>query len=427
MERNIKISCIIPIYNSERYLRETLQSLMKQTFSEIEIICINDASTDDSLKILEELSREDSRFIIVDNFENKGAAISRNIGLDRANGEYVIFLDSDDYFFDNMLEETYGLAKQYKSDVVIFGYEWNDINEEKQSLVFNNFQILTKGKRDEEYIRKIKRVAWNKLIRRDILKRYGIRFQNIATNNDVYFSFAVSLAADKVVICDKVLLRYYYGRDGSLTQLRQKKISCRVQAFAHILEFLNNVKIESSVKKELYNNMISSLESCFDNINVSLECKEYIERQVFENIFLNQELRKAYEEGMLYAHSQIFVEKVFRREEIKKCNFYEYYIPGIKRVLLKNKENEKKIAVWGCGKIGKRIIDGLNANELAVDYLIDMDPQKKNTSYGGYEINFYETVKDDVDIILVTISDYGYCREITEMAKNKEVLNIHTM
>ena len=117
-EKNPQISVIIPIYNCEKYIKECLSSLIKQTFKNFEIICINDGSNDDTLKILKKFEAKDERIIIF-NQNNSGPGIARNIGMKKSKGKYLILLDSDDIFKKTMLEELYIKIKENDSDVVI--------------------------------------------------------------------------------------------------------------------------------------------------------------------------------------------------------------------------------------------------------------------------------------------------------------------
>ena len=115
------VSVIVPVYNSAKYLVECLDSILNQTLTEIEVICIDDGSTDESLRILERYASCDSRVHILKQ-ENKGAGAARNLGLAVAKGKYLSFLDSDDLFYPNMLKHAYLNAEKYSSDIVIFSY-----------------------------------------------------------------------------------------------------------------------------------------------------------------------------------------------------------------------------------------------------------------------------------------------------------------
>ncbi len=115
----VKISVIVPVYNTQKYLSECLDSLINQTFQDIEIICINDGSTDESLNVLNELSEKDNRIKIVSQ-KNSGLSTSRNRGIELSNGEYIYFIDSDDYIELNTLKELYDISIEHSCDLVIF-------------------------------------------------------------------------------------------------------------------------------------------------------------------------------------------------------------------------------------------------------------------------------------------------------------------
>ena len=115
----IKVSVILPVYNVEKYIRQCLDSIVNQTLKDIQIICVDDGSTDSSPEIIEEYARKDSRVIAIHQ-ENGGAGAARNNGLRHAAGKYLSFLDSDDFFELNMLEEAYNCAEQYGADFVVF-------------------------------------------------------------------------------------------------------------------------------------------------------------------------------------------------------------------------------------------------------------------------------------------------------------------
>ena len=115
-----QISVIIPVYNVEQYLSKCLESIINQTLQDIEIICINDGSTDNSLQILEEYAQKDSRMIVI-NQENQGVGVARNKGLEIARGDYIWFVDSDDYVERNGLDYVYEKSKENNADIVCFG------------------------------------------------------------------------------------------------------------------------------------------------------------------------------------------------------------------------------------------------------------------------------------------------------------------
>ena len=153
----------MPIFNTGQYLKESIESLLQQTYREFELICVNDASTDDSGAILRELQQRDARIVLVEHEVNQGAAISRNTGLKAAKGEYIIFLDSDDYFYRNMLETSYRCAAEYDADVVIFGSETLE-NGLVRQCGYRSRRIDSLRER-ELFLPKVRHVPWDKMVR----------------------------------------------------------------------------------------------------------------------------------------------------------------------------------------------------------------------------------------------------------------------
>ena len=143
----IKVSIVIPVYNVQKYLHECLDSLINQTLKDIEIICINDGSTDNSLNILKEYALKDSRIKVIDK-ENEGQGIARNLGIELAQGEFIGFVDPDDWLEPEMLEMMYNQAKVLFSQVVICDYKkyFEDDNKYCDVNIFRKAISLTKSK-----------------------------------------------------------------------------------------------------------------------------------------------------------------------------------------------------------------------------------------------------------------------------------------
>ncbi len=144
MMDNIKVSIIVPVYNVEKYLQSCMDSLVNQTLEDIEIICVNDGSTDNSLEILESYAKKDSR-IKVFTIENSGNSIARNYGIKIAKGKYVGFVDSDDYINETMFEKLYNSCEQNDLDLAIckislFDDKTGEVNNNLSLLQFGYFQ-----------------------------------------------------------------------------------------------------------------------------------------------------------------------------------------------------------------------------------------------------------------------------------------------
>ena len=118
MQEEVKISIIIPVYNVEKYLHECLDSIINQTFKDLEIICVDDGSTDKSSEILEEYEQKDKRFTVISQ-PNKGVSAARNRGMQQAKGKYIMFVDSDDYIASNACELIYNSAEEKRCDILL--------------------------------------------------------------------------------------------------------------------------------------------------------------------------------------------------------------------------------------------------------------------------------------------------------------------
>ena len=226
-----KVSVIVPVYNAEKYLKKCLQSLVEQTLSDIEIICINDGSTDNSLSIIEQFAKSDSRIKIITT-QNRGQSQARNKGLEIAKGEYTGFLDSDDYADTTMFEKLYTAAKQNDSDVVMCGvYILNEktgaitsndpyfglkiFEEQKDTGVFFNGVFSYEQCRD--FLFRICVVPWNKLIKTDFLKKNSIKFAEGLSFEDNIFSLELLLNAGRISLVNEPLPYYRFGSVHSLT------------------------------------------------------------------------------------------------------------------------------------------------------------------------------------------------------------------
>lgn len=176
---NIAISVIIPVFNGEEYLPRCLKSVAAQTLSDIEIICINDGSTDNCGKILNTFTQKDPRFYIIHQ-HNQGLSASRNLGMEIAKGKYIFFLDADDYILPQTLEAFYTVAEKSQSPIVVsskFFREGKDtLNENKIDCSQLEYQICTNPLKDIYQHPKVSAVVWNKLYQTELARNF--RFIN---------------------------------------------------------------------------------------------------------------------------------------------------------------------------------------------------------------------------------------------------------
>lgn len=270
-KRILKISVVLPVYNVENYLRQCLDTLMAQTLKEFEVICVDDGSTDQSLNILHEYANKDSRFKIYKQ-ENKGAGAVRNFALGLARGEYIIFLDSDDYFDVNMLKESYQKIVVTNSDICIFKSKQYDQSTGKISdctFSVRSNQLPKKNPfslndMENNPFTSIMGWAWDKLYKKSFILNNGLKFQEQRTTNDMYFVFASLLRAGKITILEKPL--YFQRRNvpTSLSATRALSWECFYSALLKVQNELNVMGLYDKYKKDFVN---YALHACLWNLN----------------------------------------------------------------------------------------------------------------------------------------------------------------
>ena len=220
----VKVSVIIPVYNTDHYLEQCLDSVVSQTLQDIEIICVDDGSTDRSPEILRRYEAEDARIRIVSR-ENGGLGCARNSGTEIATGEYLAFLDSDDWLDPEVLKKSYDRITKDDADICIFG-RFNHLegcggNRCYRLLpkrkVYPREQPFSIGGNPESLIGLSDMIVWNKLYRRSFLEENRIRFLPVRRAEDVFFTMVALCAAKRINILNEALIHYRVMRPDSLT------------------------------------------------------------------------------------------------------------------------------------------------------------------------------------------------------------------
>lgn len=285
---NPKVSVIIPVYNSEKYLAECLKSVINQTLKEIEILCVNDGSTDGSAEILEQYAKKDERIKIF-NQENKGAGSARNVGLKEAKGEFLAFLDSDDFYNVDYIEKMYNKAKNTNSDIVICAARSFDvITQEYASMPWSlETKLLPKKeifnyKDIPDYIFNIaQNWNWNKLYKREFVEKNNIVFQEIYRTNDLLFTCKALVLAEKISVINEELVNYRISQETNCQSTNETHPFDFYCAFKELRKFLISKKIYKQVKKSY---LAWAIDGCVYNIKSvkDVEIAKKIEKKVFQ-------------------------------------------------------------------------------------------------------------------------------------------------
>lgn len=251
-----KLSIIVPVYNVEKYLPKCLESLIKQTLKDIEIICVNDGSMDNSLAILKEFASKDSRIRIIDN-QHQGVAKTRNTGIEQSTGEYIGFVDSDDYIDIDFFEKLYNSATKSNSDIAIASilkhknffniYNAKYTKEETAITIQDKIKLCEDKKHFFFY-------AWNKIYHSGFIKENNIKFSEGQIYEDVMFAIKALYYSNKIISVYGT--KYHYiEHENSLTKYKDKtgeKEHDLIKAYSELQEFCNSKNIEIPERLNYY-------------------------------------------------------------------------------------------------------------------------------------------------------------------------------
>lgn len=259
-ENEIKVSVIIPVYNVEKYLEQCLDSIVNQTMKELEIICVDDSSTDNSKRILEKYAELDNRIKIIAQ-PNSGAGAARNKGLAVAKGKYVSFLDSDDFFELNMLEEAFEKAEKDKADFVVYKSDQYYTEEDKYkeaSWTFREKEIppytpFSHRQMTDNIFKVFVGWAWDKLYNREFIQKNNLWFQEQRTSNDLLFVFSALVLAKRISVEKKVLVHQRRDSKDSLSKTRENSWYCFYDALIALKDRLIKEGVYGEVEKDYIN------------------------------------------------------------------------------------------------------------------------------------------------------------------------------
>jgi len=240
---NPKISVIMPVYNTAKFLPACLESVINQSFQDIEIICVDDCSTDNSLKILNEYAARDSRITVIQNDKNLGPGFSRERGRAISCGKYIYYFDSDDWLENDALSVINDAVSEAEPDLLIFNYKRYDnisgqfsesIDMPKDKTLFNKIVHAN----DCENLYKIDGSVWNKVFKRDFLVKHKIRFSDLRFMED-YIYYITILACDAgVMLLNDVLTVYRANRNNSLVSQHIQQSRKVVSVYLNLLNYM---------------------------------------------------------------------------------------------------------------------------------------------------------------------------------------------
>lgn len=416
----VKISIIIAVYNTEKYLKQCLDSLLEQTFCEFEIICIDDGSTDSSLMILEKYKKQDRRIQIYTQ-DHQYAGVARNNGLTHAKGKYTLFLDADDFLEKDSLQVLFHTAKKAETDIMVFGHYRYDT---ESACVVESDYILEKLDWFGNGIKKAEEIApyifnfsepcaWNKLYRTRFIKESGIEFMPLKRTNDLFFSYMSLARAERICVCKKQLLYYRINNSKSLQGSSEIFSTDFLYAVSELKNKLMDVHMFKKFEASFYN---MAVDTCYYNFcchkgkDRFKELYDTIRKYMLQEIRIEDYIPNQYTDRyvcyemhkVMNLNYEDYIE--FEKAEKQISQRYYYYFPFW--ILPKN----KNVVIYGAGNVGKSYFFQLSKMKYCQH--LKMTDSSYETIYNADVCSIETAFSGKVDYVIITVLDVQVKEEI---------------
>lgn len=269
MSNKYKVSIVIPVYKAENYIKKCVESALNQTLKDVEVICINDGSPDNSIDILNDMKSKYNNLVVV-NKKNEGVWKARMDGINIATGEYIGFLDSDDYLEENFAKEMYDNIKKNNADIAICGFKRIDNlsnNILSKEMKYSNDRVIDVEKNADELI-SVNTALWNKIYKAELLKNIGEIDNPPRILEDMMFLSLIYPKVKKISFVDNYLYNYMVINGSAMNTLKDGDVESIKRAMVNVKQLY----IKSNVSEQLYD-VIDSM--AFLHIGVSLMLSVY--------------------------------------------------------------------------------------------------------------------------------------------------------
>ncbi|MCL1987608.1 MAG: glycosyltransferase [Firmicutes bacterium] len=286
-----KVSIIIPCYNAERFMALCLQSVLNQTLTDIEIICVDDGSTDSTLQILRDFEQKDNRVSVLTQ-QNQYAGVARNFGMTKATGEYLYFLDSDDFIEPVMLQKVVAKCEQDNADICVFNSNTYNLALKKieKGQVVNKKQLpqekfpFSKDDIPNLVLQIVSVQPWNKVFRASFVKQHNLRFQELKRANDTFFSVAAAALAKNITVMDYPFHNRHRNSTTSLQETRGTSDS-----LFYALKATETFLIENNLYNQIQKSFMRLVIANCRTVNMTKTKEDYIKvGDFFKNTFIPQ-------------------------------------------------------------------------------------------------------------------------------------------
>lgn len=412
------VTIVVPAYNAEAFLKENIESILGQTYKDLEVVYVCDGCIDRTAEILEEY-KSDNRLSVVVQKENQGAAVARNIGMEMATGDWIIFLDADDLFESDMIECMVNTAQETGADIV--GCYWDVfddvpagsrvVNDEKRKRYCKEYPIIDVHKNLKHIMQMVDKGPCTKLIHKSIYKKQEVYFQKLPNSNDVYYSLTAVMNANRIAYIGRTLLHYRSDKGRTtLSTHRNLKKNCIWEACDKVFEYIISEEKNRIYLQSFYNDVINNV-------------RDYINFPVFE--ILIDELQNKYFVKWGMANGEVedklsCFNCIIYRKLLADDRCLDYWdLVRFSKIEFVRRMSKIGCSIWGTGERGQLLMGDIAKTDIKIQHVFDSSSTKMGTSFYGYVVENFEEV--EADNIIVTTSKYY--DEIKEKLEGK-VANI---
>ena len=414
----VKVSVLVPIYNVEKYLRQCLDSLVHQTLQDIEIICINDGSTDSSLEIVKEFAAKDSRIRVIDK-ENSGYGASMNMGLSMAAGEYIGIVESDDFASLEMFEGLYHIAQKYDVDVVKSNF--NEFRENKERLCENlrGCDYLKVFEPNNFFaIWHCMPSIWSAIYRRSFLEKNSIRFLESpgASYQDTSFNLKVLFCSEKMILLKDAF--YHYRIDNSNSSVKSdKKIFCVCDEYAEFWRFIENrtdgltdiLYLIPALQFGTYQWNYDRLADRYKKAFFREAQKEFLELE--KNGFLKRQYWTDDE--------WLELQKFLHPDALYKSMIHFQEVEMLREGLLRSIAAVSGVSIYGAGKVAKSVYKDLKALGVSVSEFLVASNENNPSDIDGISVAAISEDLSDRErkLVLLAVTEKAQLEILSSLVK----------
>jgi len=356
----IKISVIIPVYNAEKYIERCIESVLEQNIKEIEIICVDDGSTDSSLSILKDYEQKYSNIYVLSQ-KNSYAGVARNFGLTVAKGEYVHFLDSDDYLAPDAYEKPYALAKKLNLDYVkarSIGFDAQTGNRkiyhyyDLTGFDTEIFGDIVSMQTHAYELLDTSCTPWAGIVKRDFIMDRNIRFNDLKCVNDRSFYADIIVHTNRIAFCDSYITYHQTNRSDSLVGIRSENFSCHLDSYQIIEK--NTADVPADIRGKLLGGELKDITVWYDKLTDEQKKEN---QDLIKDFFYDFKWREI---DLVYAIAP-WMQSIYDLLNKTYSDIFDYQLNGINQ-LLDFIDKADSFVIYGAGQVSHRLLRFLSGD-----------------------------------------------------------------